>query len=102
MQTDETLWPLGSTTDLRNRQRRRVAREDRRWLTNRIQCRKQLPLRRKLFDNRLDDDVRIFEVFDLRCSLEPSADFTHHRFGDCALLRQAIQVFLDALEPLVQ
>ena len=102
MQTDETLRPLGSGSDLRDRQRRRVARKDRRCLTDHIQRPKKFSLRRKLLDYRLDDDVAILELFDLRCSLEPCANFTLHRLRDRALLRQSIQVFLDALEPLVQ
>ena len=102
MQTDKSVRPLGSTSDFRDRQGRRVACKNRRRRTERIQRPKKFSLRRELLDDRLDDDVAILEVFDLGGALEPSADFILRRFRDGALLGQPIQVLVDALKPLVQ
>ena len=62
---DDALGRRDRAGDLRDRERRRVRREDGVGATDAFQLREQLPLGLELLDDRLDHDVAVGEVADL-------------------------------------
>src|SRR2546429_540825 len=55
------------------------SRKNRRWRTDRIQRPKKFALRRKLLDDRFNDDVAIVQIADGRGALQPAPDFALNR-----------------------
>src|SRR5579863_174050 len=70
VQTDETLRALGEKGHLGNRQRRSVAGENCLLAADFVERRVQLALLRQLLDNHLDNQGRIFQIFQFGRSMK--------------------------------
>ena len=79
----------------------RVAGKNRGRRADLIQRRKQFALRRQLFDDGFDNQVGSSQIFQGSGSLQSPASFGFPCFCTRSLLRQPVQVFLNALQSLV-